>query len=786
MHKLTLSLIAIAFCTGLATPDRNNEFSVVDPGATLVDTAMRFAPVDLDYPDLNPPSKYVYRLRFAPGSATLYSAGKLHLDPLINDWKSLGAVTIEAIGYTSTNLIPEVAQTTYTDNYALSLARAQVVADYLREQLAVSQRDLVVIGRGPDEPLASNSDTRGQEFNERIEIRIGLAPARYDPPSVVATEALDESVLAAIRGADSNIAAANVEIFRPQASADAAGTGSSDRSTHETTGDVSDLQVDNSNGTDSKSLVSIVTDEAITGDTSSEVIDSRGLDADVSRADSIRRAIAALASLLPPDDSLQIVSAALSPEQALSTTERIPVDSNSVASAAAEALRDRVTNAGEGGSPEVVTQDSPEQRAGLSNELLTEVGGGTQTTAYPGGIVESAEQIFEPLLVAEYSGVDVTRSAESAGDVVSAGRMDLDPRTSGQPRGLIRGKTLSATGWTSSLGGWIGTAYNSNVFEKPSAPTSSGLLDTAVRGEIGRRINRANQVAFWAGATAAPQGASDAPDAFRGVIGTAFRHRLSNTVLVSLVAEGMMENDDVVNKEGEDPLREFAHSSLEMQPSAQFRTRNNSLISINYVIERRNFREQEELNSLDWWQHGPSVKLRSPVGNRGTVEVDYAFRMQSYDEELASLRTGKDQDINPKERHRFDRVEFDAFFRPSSKVELLAGYCLERKEDSYVGFESWTNHCLRSGANARLGNRVTVRSVLSYDKRAYDNRRGDDGEKLSFSRITAEASLGYRLSGPLTLFGSVWTANRTTNRTTGDDFLDVGVFRMSTGLSFAY
>ncbi len=67
MHKLTLSLIAIAFCTGLATPDRNNEFSVVDPGATLVDTAMRFAPVDLDYPDLNPPSKYVYRLRFAPG-----------------------------------------------------------------------------------------------------------------------------------------------------------------------------------------------------------------------------------------------------------------------------------------------------------------------------------------------------------------------------------------------------------------------------------------------------------------------------------------------------------------------------------------------------------------------------------------------------------------------------------------------------------------------------------------------------------------------------------------------
>jgi len=54
-------------------------------------------------------------------------------------------------------------------NYNLSLLRAQVIADYLKNKGINSQR-IVVVGNGSDKPLKDNTSPEGRKFNRRVDI----------------------------------------------------------------------------------------------------------------------------------------------------------------------------------------------------------------------------------------------------------------------------------------------------------------------------------------------------------------------------------------------------------------------------------------------------------------------------------------------------------------------------------------------------------------------------------------------------------------------------------------
>ncbi|KAF7598132.1 MAG: cell envelope biogenesis protein OmpA [Candidatus Dactylopiibacterium carminicum] len=103
-------------------------------------------------------------VEFAPASFTLTPRGTQLLDEMLAAMKNLGDRNIQIIGHTDSQGRPDA-------NAALSQARADAVREYLiRQGLAGAQ--LISIGKGALEPVASNDTPEGRSRNRRIEFRI--------------------------------------------------------------------------------------------------------------------------------------------------------------------------------------------------------------------------------------------------------------------------------------------------------------------------------------------------------------------------------------------------------------------------------------------------------------------------------------------------------------------------------------------------------------------------------------------------------------------------------------
>ena len=122
---------------------------------------------------------YVLDLKFAVLSDALSPEDKRQLDLVIDDWKGVKDVQIGATGHSDSQPIAERNRHLFANNYVLSQERAMSAAFYLADALGVPARNIQVEGRGPDDPVASNTSAAGRQANRRVEMVLsGVRPSK--------------------------------------------------------------------------------------------------------------------------------------------------------------------------------------------------------------------------------------------------------------------------------------------------------------------------------------------------------------------------------------------------------------------------------------------------------------------------------------------------------------------------------------------------------------------------------------------------------------------------------
>lgn len=103
---------------------------------------------------------------FDTGKATLSADGKAALDKLASDAKSTQNYMIEVAGYASSS-------GTKAENQKLTDARAEAVADYLRNSDNVPMRRILTpAGYGATHAAATNTDPEGRDINQRVDVKV--------------------------------------------------------------------------------------------------------------------------------------------------------------------------------------------------------------------------------------------------------------------------------------------------------------------------------------------------------------------------------------------------------------------------------------------------------------------------------------------------------------------------------------------------------------------------------------------------------------------------------------
>ena len=117
-------------------------------------------------------ASYRFTPRFDVLDVTIQPADRAQLDKIANDWRGVSHLRLTAVGHSDQLLIAARNRAAYADNYALSRARAEVVAKYLIERLSIDPSRVTIEGRGADEPLATGHDRASLALNRRVDIAI--------------------------------------------------------------------------------------------------------------------------------------------------------------------------------------------------------------------------------------------------------------------------------------------------------------------------------------------------------------------------------------------------------------------------------------------------------------------------------------------------------------------------------------------------------------------------------------------------------------------------------------
>jgi outer membrane protein OmpA-like peptidoglycan-associated protein len=130
-------------------------------------------------------SQFTFTPRFEVLKTELLPSDENALRSLIDSWRGARDITIRAVGHADSQPISGRNRKVFADNYALSQARAQAVADYLALSLNVPAARVQVVGRGSDEPLNQGKDAASLAANRRVDIVIEGARFEANAPLVL-------------------------------------------------------------------------------------------------------------------------------------------------------------------------------------------------------------------------------------------------------------------------------------------------------------------------------------------------------------------------------------------------------------------------------------------------------------------------------------------------------------------------------------------------------------------------------------------------------------------------
>jgi uncharacterized repeat protein (TIGR01451 family) len=117
-------------------------------------------------------ASYRFTPRFDVLDVKIQPADRAQLDKIASDWRGVSHLRLTAVGHSDQLLIAARNRAIYADNYALSRARADVVAKYLVERLSIDPSRVTVEGHGADEPLSAGHDRASLALNRRVDIAI--------------------------------------------------------------------------------------------------------------------------------------------------------------------------------------------------------------------------------------------------------------------------------------------------------------------------------------------------------------------------------------------------------------------------------------------------------------------------------------------------------------------------------------------------------------------------------------------------------------------------------------
>ncbi|MDT8316980.1 MAG: OmpA family protein [bacterium] len=114
----------------------------------------------------------IMRPRFDALSDKLSEEDKVQLNDIVDMMKSSMVKHVYVTGHSDSTKIRSGSRGVFPDNYALSMARAKSVADYIMKALNLDPSQFTIIGEGPDSSIADNNTEEGRALNRRVEIRV--------------------------------------------------------------------------------------------------------------------------------------------------------------------------------------------------------------------------------------------------------------------------------------------------------------------------------------------------------------------------------------------------------------------------------------------------------------------------------------------------------------------------------------------------------------------------------------------------------------------------------------